>query len=265
MVVDTTTPTSPRLRLDQDEYQRRCGELAAIAREEGVELQMWLTPGESSQILHATRDVSQTVDVTALVESSAALAKKHGWSGINFDDEAQDCPRVGMQDLEHWLTAVDAWAVGMHSHGLKLTVDIQFLTCSVFHEPNKLELYPQLAAMYSNTSVDEWLEMDTYYGDLGFFYDNLDFYVKYMPRSVLGIGQLPNAHPQPLELDMARFYAIDKADVPLLGIFRLPVQDVDFLRLVRKWRTRCQGCQDQGVLTCWESGHRLPGNPPDCM
>jgi len=263
--VDSSTPTAPRLILpDESLYEKRCGKLSRAVQAAGLEMQMWIYPSDSAKIFDATRHNS--VDVSELVASSTELCKKYGWAGINYDDERDGCPRRNTIEFDNWLTAVDSWAQGMHQHGLKLTVDIQYVTCTIArNNTNRLAGYDALSAKYARTKVDEWLEMDTYYGNLDFFYDNLDYYLRYFPSSTLGIGMLPNANPQDLDHNIARFHALHRANTSIIAIFRVPVKDDVFLRLLRKWKTRCKHCPDEGVLTCWESGVTLPPSGPNCM
>lgn len=262
--VNTSDPLVPRLVVNATEYDQKCGKLRDAVLETGHELQMWLSPSISRKIMPLGKAVAQ-VDVSELVASSVALAQEYGWSGINYDDEQQGCPRQDPEELGSWLSAVDKWATGMHEHKLTLSVDVQFLTCSVAKEKKKLELYPELCDKFAKTAVAEWIEMDTYVGGLDYFYDNLDFYTACMPKDTLGIGMLPNAHPQDRDRNLARFYAIDKSEARMIGIFRMPVQDEEFLKMLRKWKTRCAGCVDAGVLSCWESGASLAAVEPDCI
>lgn len=251
--VDRTNPNATRLVLDEEEYAV-CGDVIAAAKERNLEIQMWLLPTFSDVTIPKITSAAQ-FDVGPLVQSAVELSKRHGWAGINFDDESETCPRRDRVMLAAWLDVVDAWARGMHEHGLKLTVDVQFVTCPVAHLTpacSQHAEYPCLMKPFADTAVDTWLEMDTYYYGLEFFYSNLDYYVEYFPNDRLAVGMLPNSNPQDFERTLARFYAVDARQVPMVGVFRLPVEDEQYLSLLRAWKTNCEGCAHPGLINCWE-------------
>merc|ERR1719261_2322163 len=161
------------------------------------------------------------MDMSALVATTVEAAQKHGWAGVNFDDESETCPRRDAAEFEGWLSAVGAWASGLEEHGLKLTVDIQALTCSTCSP------WPACLEEPAETRL--------------------------AARERLGVGMLPNANPTNHDQTLARFHSIGLLDVPEVDIFKLPLNDAiaeEYFPALWKWKTKCDGCP-QGALDCW--------------
>ena len=128
MHVNTTTPTRPYLYVTDYYDAPRCRAIRDVTKELGLELHIWLDMANSAKTIAKGKEAE--MDMSALVATTVEAAQKHGWAGVNFDDESETCPRRDAAEFEGWLSAVGAWASGLEEHGLKLTVDIQSLTCS---------------------------------------------------------------------------------------------------------------------------------------
>jgi hypothetical protein len=258
--INTTIPTRPFLYVTDYYDAPRCKAIRDVAAEQGLELHIWLDMANSAKTI--AKGSEADMDMSALVETSVEAAQKYGWAGLNFDDESETCPRRDRGAFAGWLSAVNAWAAGLADNGLKLTVDIQSLTCSTcspwpkcMEEPpeTREEEYAHLAELLSASPVHRWIEMDTYHGQLGYFYDQLDFYASHLPRERLGVGMLPNANPTNHDQTLARFHSIGLLDVPEVDIFKLPLDDdvvTEYFPALWKWKTRCRGCNG-GELACW--------------
>jgi hypothetical protein len=258
--VNTTTPTRPYLYVTDYYDAPRCRAIRDVTKELGLELHIWLDMANSAKTIAKGKEAE--MDMSALIATTVEAAQKHGWAGVNFDDESETCPRRDAAEFEGWLSAVGAWASGLEEHGLKLTVDVQALTCSTcspwpacLEEPAETRLaeYERLGELFRTSPVHRWIEMDTYHGQLGYFYDQLDFYATHLPRERLGVGMLPNANPTNHDQTLARFHSIGLLDVPEVDIFKLPLNDAiaeEYFPALWKWKTKCDGCP-QGALDCW--------------
>jgi hypothetical protein len=82
--------------------------------------------------------------------------------------------------------------------------------------------------------------------------DALDYYsTAIQPSTKAGVGMMNRA-----DIDddgyTARFHAIDKSGVQELDMFIMPISD-RFLPWLWKFKTRCSGCANAGVLSCWSN------------
>lgn len=181
-----------------------------------------------------------------LIAQAVELAKEHGWAGYNIDDESHTAPRATIKSLEAWVGFINAFADGLHAHGLKLTADIQSITLPFNYQPS-----PILSKLLSSSSIDRWINMDTYYFSTGRFLDALDFYTTVTPAHMAGIGMMNRVD---LTYDglQARFHAIRSSHAGELDMFIMPIND-SFLPYLWKWKTGCGGCPNDGVLSCWSN------------
>jgi hypothetical protein len=91
-----------------------------------------------------------------VIASAVALAKKHGLSGFNIDDESHTAPRGDIPSFIKWVGFIDAFADGLHAHNLQLTADVQSVTL-----PWKYKPVAQLSQLLSESHIDRWINMDT--------------------------------------------------------------------------------------------------------
>lgn len=102
----------------------------------------------------------------------------------------------------------------------------------------------------SQSYVDQWLEMDTYYSTTGRFLNTMDWYAENVATEKLGVAMM-NRNDISQDGLLARFHAIDKSNVDWINIFCLPADDM-FLPLLRRWKTKCSGCGVQSTLGCYD-------------
>lgn len=181
-----------------------------------------------------------------LISQAVALAEQHGWDGYNIDDESHVAPRGTIAAFEAWVGFINAFADGLHEHGLKLSADIQSITLPYGFKPNK-----SLRALLTSSSIDKWINMDTYYFGTGRFLDALDYYSTAMPVEKCGIGMMNRAD---ITTDgyLARFHAIRASGAMEIDMFNMPIDD-KFLPYLWKYKTGCAGCPNGGALSCWSN------------
>lgn len=261
--INNTDPLRPTLYVTKHYRSTPCATITSAVKELGLELHIWLGMDNSANTIPHGRE--HEVDMTNLVASSVAAAKEHGWAGINFDDESETCPRRSEAAFKAWVDAQSTWARGLEEQGIQLSSDVQSLSCtSCSPWPACLESAPHpegyaaVGEAIKGSAVHRWIEMDTYYGTLPYFYDQLDFYLEHVPLAKLGVGVLPNANPTDEDRTVARIYALAAHDVPEIDVFRLPLEaEVKqwYFPALRKWKTRCKECACGGgvcgELACW--------------
>mmetsp|Transcript_4373 Transcript_4373/g.10194 ORF Transcript_4373/g.10194 Transcript_4373/m.10194 type:complete len:167 (-) Transcript_4373:60-560(-) len=125
------------------------------------------------------------------------------------------------------------------SAGLKLSVDVQSLTCSTCvpwpeclpthaKSPGS-DLQPALMRirrMLGRSQVHRWIEMDTYYYNFDFFQTNLDWYSQWLiPDSKIGLGICPNHECNPTDANQTktRLDAVERTSIAEIDIWRLPL------------------------------------------
>ena len=181
----------------------------------------------------------------ATIESAVQLALKHNWSGYNIDDESHTAPRGTPETFRKWVAFINAFADGLHKHGLKLTADVQSVTLPYNYQPTT-----ELTKLLTTSTIDRWINMDTYYFTTGRFLDALDYYSNTaMPSEKCGVGMM-NRKDITYDGYQARFHAIEHSGVIELDMFIMPISD-SFLDYLWKFKTGCNGCSNQGVLSCW--------------
>lgn len=211
-------------------------------------------------------------DPKLVIDAAVALAKTHNLDGFSLDDEYDCSPRSTLKRLEHWMMEyVDAFALGLHDAGLELSAAVQAMfgiqdvpyrpyckpdaspaecSQSCRDHPSAYPLEPRVVELLSNSKVDRWLEMDTYYFTTGRFLNALDWYVNNIPRDKLGVAMM-NRNDLSEDGLLARFHAIDKSGSDWINIFMLPVDDM-FLPFLRRWKSHCVGCGVQSMLGCYD-------------
>jgi len=213
-----------------------CDEIRlAAAALEGVEFHMVIGTVPNA----ALKNPNTTID------SAVQLALQHGWSGYNIDDESHTAPFGTIEEAHVWVSFINAFADGLHEHGLQLTADVQSVTLPWKYEPS-----PELTKLLTDSTIDRWINMDTYYFSTGRFLDALDYYSGVaMPSAKCGVGMM-NRNDITYDGYQARFHAIEKSGVLELDMFAMPISD-SFLPYLLKFKTGCSGCTNEGVLSCW--------------
>lgn len=181
----------------------------------------------------------------AVVASAVTLARARGLSGFNIDDESHTAPRGTVAAFTAWVGFVNAFADGLHAAGLMLTADVQSVTLPWDYKPAKA-----LSALLSSSSIDRWINMDTYYFSTGRFMDALDYYsTAITPAKKAGVGMM-NRGDISDDGYVARFHAIEQSGVAELDMFIMPISDA-FFPWLWKFKTGCAGCANAGALSCW--------------
>jgi len=191
------------------------------------------------------------------IESFAAAAKEHGWSGWSMDWELPvNCSKPAIDgcwdpignvvNFTRFVDLSNKIADGLHQHGLAFTSAVQWIT-----KPWNSKPAAELSALLSSSTVDKWLSMDTYYFGTARVIDALDFYMNAVkPASKVGIGMSHlSAHPSE-DGFIARFHALRALDVKEVDMFFMPVNS-SWLPWLRKWKNDVRGCPNSGVLSAW--------------
>lgn len=206
----------------------------------------------------------------AAVASAVAMAKTYGFDGYSIDDESDCAPRSTLQNFTAWINFMNLLGEGLHNEGLQLSAAVQAMfgiqdvpyaprcapasnaACSQACDKAPWEYDPnaKVVQLMSETKIDRWLEMDTYYFTTNRFLDALDWYAGALPSSKLGVSVMNRGDITP-DGYIARFHALERSGADWLNIFLLPVADA-WLPWVKRWKTRCQGCPNQGMLSCYE-------------
>ena len=184
---------------------------------------------------------------TLAIASAVELALQHNWSGYNIDDESHTAPRKSPANFRAWVGFINAFADGLHQHGLQLTADVQSVTLPYNYQPAK-----ELTKLLTTSTIDRWINMDTYYFSTGRFLDALDYYSGVaMTSEKCGVGMM-NRNDITYDGYQARFHAIERSGVIELDMFIAPISS-SFLEYLWKFKTACDGCTNSGVLSCWSN------------
>ena len=182
---------------------------------------------------------------SATIASAVTLALANNWSGYNIDDESHTAPRATPANFQAWVGFINAFADGLHKHGLQLTADVQSVTLPYDYKPAK-----ELTELLTTSTIDRWINMDTYYFSTGRFLDALDYYSGVAMKSdKCGVG-MENRKDISTDGYVGRFHAIEHSGVIELDMFIAPISD-SFLPYLWKFKTKCGGCTNGGVLSCW--------------
>lgn len=244
-----------------------CRPLLAAVHSSGGAFQVW-----TGGVPHAC--LTSAAAAQSAIASAVAVAQQFGLDGFSIDDEYDCAPRSTLANFSLWAGFVSALADALHAvkgSNLQLSAAVQAMfgiqdvpyapLCSPPEKPECSQacvLAPwayapsaAVAALMSSSSIDRWLEMDTYYFSTARFLNALLYYASVVPPAKLGVA-LENRADLSDDDRAARFFAIDRAtSTEFLNIFMLPADD-SWLPWLRKWKTRCAGCPNAGVLSCFE-------------
>jgi hypothetical protein len=211
-------------------------------------------------------------DPTPYIRDAIDLFHRHpDIDGFSIDDERDCAPRSTVNELEGWIAFHDAFAEGLSRHGLQITSAVQAMfgiqdhdvnnqPCLFppYNEPIKLPAYydfvPRVPELMSQSTIQKWLVMDTYYYSTGHFLTTLDWHTNHVANEILAVGMsnLINSRDCWTSDELqARFYAIHRSGVDWINIFILPVND-DFFHYLKRWKTQCRGCGKQPILGCFD-------------
>ena len=259
-------PNSSRLAVNESIFQE-CRPLLEAVHATGGQFHVWIGAVPTNASGHA-------LGVEDAIASARAIADELGIDGFSMDDETDCAPRSTLGRFADWMGFVDAFADGLHAHAPRLhlsaAVQAMFGIEDVAYEPAceppelpecsqacskaPWEYAPdaRVAALMANSSLDRWLEMDTYYFGTSRFVDALDWYARAVPVDQLGAAVM-NRDDISQDGYVARFHALDRSGANWLNIFLLPAADA-WLPWVRRWKTRCAACPNAGALSCYEPG-----------
>eukprot|EP00316_Scyphosphaera_apsteinii_P001270 CAMPEP_0119306500 /NCGR_PEP_ID=MMETSP1333-20130426/7243_1 /TAXON_ID=418940 /ORGANISM="Scyphosphaera apsteinii, Strain RCC1455" /LENGTH=307 /DNA_ID=CAMNT_0007309817 /DNA_START=25 /DNA_END=945 /DNA_ORIENTATION=+ len=209
--------------------------LYAEARRQGMELQPVVTLDDP---------VAAAANPDPYIESFAAAAKLAGWSGLNIDWEGSPDPEGNLSNIIVYFRFMNAFADGLHRHGLRFSSDVQGVTHPWNYTPNA-----QLDAILGGSRAT-LVAMDTYYYSTGRVLDALDFYSQRVSPERLGIGMSTREPTPNYDGFVARFHALRSAGVREVDMFVMPL-NVTWLPWLRKWKNGCRGCPYGGALSCW--------------
>lgn len=186
-------------------------EVAANVTAMGVEswplLSSWPHPEEFMQWMRQAFAHPEVFTAQCVAE-----AKKYNYTGYNLDWEPTD--EVTEQDGLDYATFVEAFAVGLHEHGLLLSVDVASWS--------PIWNYDALA----QTSADSFISMGTYTSSDSSFTKELDkIMTSFGPRAGVGL-QTVNASTElrlPMEEVMWRFDSLEASDAQVLALWKSPV------------------------------------------
>lgn len=206
-----------------------------------------------------------------VIDAAIEFATKYKLDGYSLDDEYDCAPRSTLDRFERWMAYVNALAQGLQDAGLELSAAVQAMfgiqdvpynpycrpnasaaDCSQACKdpPSSYPLEPRAVELMSKSSLDRWLEMDTYYFTTGRFLNALDWYVDSIPSDKLGVAMM-NRDDLTDDGLLARFHAIDKSGADWINIFMLPADDI-FLPFLQRWKSHCAGCGVQSTLGCYD-------------
>eukprot|EP00567_Pseudictyota_dubia_P010424 CAMPEP_0197441876 /NCGR_PEP_ID=MMETSP1175-20131217/8025_1 /TAXON_ID=1003142 /ORGANISM="Triceratium dubium, Strain CCMP147" /LENGTH=351 /DNA_ID=CAMNT_0042972233 /DNA_START=72 /DNA_END=1127 /DNA_ORIENTATION=+ len=272
----TVRPDGTGIDLNQSQWNE-CSPLYRSVRESGMKFYLVVGNVPEGAISKPGPVISAAMD----------LASKYDLDGFSLDDEYDCAPRSTLDRLRAWVKFVDEFAEALHSVGLKLSAAVQAMfgvqnvpyhphcgpnktpaECSQACDkhPSQYPLDLEVTQLMSESRIDRWLEMDTYYFTTGRFLNALDWYVDNVAKDKLGLAMM-NRDDLTEDGLLARFYAIDKSGVEWINIFLLPASDI-FLPLLKRWKTRCAGCGVQSVLGCYDLTipcNQTQSNSPDLL
>lgn len=154
-------------------------------------------------------------NVESFTEQCVTEAKKYNYTGYNLDWE----PTEGVLDSDaaDYAAFIDAFATGLHQHGLKLQVDV-----AQWGSPFVWD-YDLIA----ETAADYMITMGTYTSSDASFSDQLNLAVSGLPLNKLGVGlEMVNASTGghiPIDEVAWRFNQIEAAGVKEIDIWKFPV------------------------------------------
>lgn len=244
---------------------RECASLKSAIQSEAGEFHVW-TNGVP-QILLENKSLR-----SHFFESAVNLAHKHGIQGYSMDDETDCAPRSVLTNFTLWAEFASEFADALHAAtpAIQLSAAVQAMfgiqdvpykpSCTPHESPGCSQACnkppweytpdPRVGMLMSNSSMDRWIEMDTYYFSTQRYLDALDWYASAVSQDRLGIAVM-NRDDITEDGYVARFHALDKSGADWLNIFMLPASDA-WLPYLRRWKTRCAACPNRGALSCYE-------------
>ena len=247
--VNSNNSSSVSIAVDSEAY-KNCTKIQSVCQSLNISFHVCL-----GGIPQAAIDNPQQV-----IDSAIETAQKYNWDGYNIDDETECAPRADLANFTNYVNFINTFSNALHSNNIIVTADVQALfgienisyiqNYPCLYDPWEYPTNKKLVELLANSSIDRWIEMDTYYFTLSRYLDALDWYTKYIPIDKLGIGlenrddiEIPDGY-------VSRFHALWDANVDLISIFILPISD-NFLMYLRRWKTYCQNCP-QTTLSCFE-------------
>lgn len=230
-----------------------CAPLRKAVRESGGEFQVWVfdIPQQAFTDL-ASRQ--------SMINSAVSVVTSHGLDGLSFDDETDCAPRSTLKNFTQWVDIVNELSDRFHAHGLTVSAAVQamFGIEDVPYQPNQAcdrapweyKLDSRVSKLMAGSSIDRWLEMDTYYFTTARFLNALDYYTAKVPTDKLGVAMMNRPELTPDDYS-ARFHAIANAHANWINMFMLPLDDA-WEPWLRKWKTRCKDCPNAGLTSCYE-------------
>jgi hypothetical protein len=239
-----------------------CALLFRATQETNTKFQMWVAG-----------DVPQTAidDPTPFIKDALDFAHRYPQiDGFSFDDESHCAPRSTVAQLEGWMDFHNSFAEELSDHGLQVTSAVQAMfgiqneddnNPCLFEPygtnsklPSEYDFVPRVPELMSQSSIQKWLIMDTYYYSTGHFLTTLDWHTQHISNSMSGIGisnLINNRDQWSIDELQARFYAIDRSGADWINIFIMPANE-QFLPFLRRWKTFCRGCGKQPILGCYD-------------
>ncbi len=208
------------------------------------------------------------------IKSAIDAAHKHGIQGFSIDDETDCAPRSTLQNFTAWVEFINQFSDALHAASppiqLSAAVQAMFGIEDVAYKPlchppaspscsqacnrapwdYNTTAKAAVGRLMSNSSMDRWLEMDTYYFSTARYLDALDWYTEAVSLDHLGVAVM-NRKDISAEGYLARFHALDRSGANWLNLFMLPAAD-EWLPYLRRWKTHCKGCANNGALSCYE-------------
>jgi hypothetical protein len=244
-----------------------CKDLQAACRETGATFHVWLGAPPEAAILNPGN----------VINDALMLAKTYKINGYSIDDETDCAPRSTLDRFSKWMNFINKFSGAMHGDGLTVSAAVQAMfgiqdvpykplckpvekaSCSqaCSKGPAAYPLEKAVGTMMSNSSIDRWLEMDTYYFSTGRFLNALDWYTSNVASEKLGVSVM-NRNDLTEDGMLARFHAIDKAGVDRMNLFLLPAND-EWLPYLSRWLTNCKGCGSQTSLGCYDLSVKCDG------
>ena len=202
---------------------KTCEELRQTTKDQNLTLHMWV----GSVPAAAIEDPKVAKSLTA---AGVALAKERGFDGYSTDDESDCAPRSTLDRFAGWMKFTNTFADGLHTEGFELSAAVQAMfgiqdvsykpLCTPPQNPScsqacnkapwQYTAEPRVAELMSNSSIDRWLEMDTYYFGLDRFYGALDWYSTTVAINKLGVAMM-NRDDITQDGLLARWHAIEKS------------------------------------------------------
>ena len=238
------------LTLNETSYEADCSPMLREAcQRHGVEVHAFLAGSPPPAVLQ---------NPAAFAASAGALAKRHGWSGINIDDESQCAPRSTLANFTTWVRGLSALQRALRPHELSLSVDAQAVwgiqdAPWTPHAPCKkapweFRVDPGLRTLLQKESeIDTWVSMDTYLPQPGRFVGQVQWWASMVGGAHFSAGiEGGNWENQTVVTDdsasfVAKMQAVWAAKVARLS-FWMGVVNPEWRPWLIRWKTNCSLC-----------------------